>query len=388
MNYKIKRNIKLEYIFRFIGNFSITEAIWILYLSYKGMSLAEIGILEGIFHITSLLSEVPSGALADLIGRKKVMILSCISSMISACIMLVSSQMWQFGIAFVFSAWSFNLMSGSEDALLYDSFLYLGEEKHYYKVNSRLEVIIEVAQGLATFVGGMLAERSFAYCYIATVVIAGISLLPCILFEEPVLENSRKQDKVTWKEHFIISFQVMKESPQVRKILVFYSFVFTFYTSIFFYCQKYFEEMGLNKVKISLVMLFVGVFSCLGSILSEKLVKRVGENMKYIAALVMGIAILGMALGNIMLSIGCLACASFFNAMLYPLQSASLNRLIPSEQRATIISVGSMVFSVFMIVLFPVMGFVADNFGLEMSFLAAGVSEVSSILFIRSQKSE
>ena len=74
--------------------------------------------------------------------------------------------------------------------------------------------------------------------------------------------------------------------------------------------------------------------------------------------------------------------------MLYPLQSASLNRLIPSEQRATIISVGSMIFSVFMIVLFPIMGVVADNFGLEMSFLAAGVSEVSSILFIRSQKSE
>ena len=78
--------------------------------------------------------------------------------------------------------------------------------KQYYKVNSHLEVIIEVAQGLATFVGGILAERSFAYCYIATVVIVGISLLPCILFEEPVLENSRKQDKVTWKEHFIISF--------------------------------------------------------------------------------------------------------------------------------------------------------------------------------------
>ena len=388
MNHKIKRNIKLEYIFRFIGNFSITEAIWVLYLSYKGMSLAEIGILEGIFHITSLLSEVPSGALADLMGRKKVMILSCISSMISACIMLISSQMWQFTIAFIFSAWSFNLMSGSEDALLYDSFLYLGEEKQYYKVNSHLEVIIEVAQGLATFVGGMLAERSFTYCYITTVVIAGISLIPCVLFEEPVLEHSKKQDKVTWKQHFITSFQVMKESPQVRKILFFYSFVFTFYTSIFFYCQKYFEEVGLNKVKISIVMLFAGFFSCFGSLLSEKLVKRVGENIKYIAAIIMGASILGMALGNIMLSIGCLAFASFFNAMLYPLQSASLNRLIPSEQRATIISVGSMVFSVFMIVLFPIMGFVADNCRPEMSFLIAGVSEVSSILLIIKKKRE
>lgn len=65
MKNKIGRNITLEYIFRFIGNFSITEVIWVLYLAHKGLSLTEIGILEGIFHVTSLLSEVPSGALAD-----------------------------------------------------------------------------------------------------------------------------------------------------------------------------------------------------------------------------------------------------------------------------------------------------------------------------------
>ena len=55
LNHKIRRNITLEYIFSFISKFSLTEAIWVLYLSYKGMSLAQIGILEGIFHITSLL---------------------------------------------------------------------------------------------------------------------------------------------------------------------------------------------------------------------------------------------------------------------------------------------------------------------------------------------
>lgn len=178
----------------------------------------------------------------------------------------------------------------------------------------------------------------------------------------------------------------MKGSKKVRKILFFFSYVFTFYTSVFFYCQKYFEEAGLNKVQISLVMLLAEAFSCFGTILSEKLVKRVGENMKYIAAFVMGAAILGMAWGNVILSIGCLAGASFFNAMLYPLQSASLNRLIPSEQRATIISVGSMIFSVFMIVLFPVMGFAADNFGLHVSFLIAGTCEVCSMLLISNKK--
>lgn len=386
MKNKMKRNIKLEYIFRFISSFTITEAVWVLYLSYKGLSLAQIGILEGIFHITSLVSEVPSGALADLMGRKKVLLLSRVFNVIASLIMIFSSHMWQFAISFLFSAWSYNLLSGSEEALVYDSFLCMGEEKKYYKTNSRIEVMIELSNGLATFAGGVMSEISFSLCYVMAALIAASSLIPCMLFEEPVLEQKQDQKKVTWKEHFVISFRIIKESKAVMNILFFYSFVFTFYTSVYFYCQQYFLELGMNKIQISVVMLLVGGTACLGAMLSEKMVNRTGERMKYTAVLFIGAGILGMALGNAVLSIGCLLVISFFNASLYPLQSASLNKLIPSEQRATIISVGSMVFSIFMIVLFPVMGFVADSFGLKTAFLVTGLCALSSMVFFGHRK--
>jgi len=71
----LRRNIKLEYIYSFISNFDINAGIWVLYLVYKGLPLWQIGIVEGIFHVTSFCFEVPSGAIADLIGRKNAMIL-------------------------------------------------------------------------------------------------------------------------------------------------------------------------------------------------------------------------------------------------------------------------------------------------------------------------
>lgn len=49
MKNKIRRNITLEYIFRFIGNFSITEVIWVLYLAHKGLALTEIVYWKGSF---------------------------------------------------------------------------------------------------------------------------------------------------------------------------------------------------------------------------------------------------------------------------------------------------------------------------------------------------
>ena len=45
---KLKNNIKLDYIYKFLQSLDISAAIWMLYLAFKGLSLVEIGILEGI----------------------------------------------------------------------------------------------------------------------------------------------------------------------------------------------------------------------------------------------------------------------------------------------------------------------------------------------------
>ncbi len=67
---KMKRNISISYVYNFLMRLDITSAIWVLYLAFKGMSLVEIGILESIYHITGLLCEMPTGAIADLYGKK------------------------------------------------------------------------------------------------------------------------------------------------------------------------------------------------------------------------------------------------------------------------------------------------------------------------------
>ena len=76
---------------------------------------------------------------------------------------------------------------------------------------------------------------------------------------------------------------------------------------------------------------------------------------------------------NLFASVVAFSMAGFFNAALYPLQSHQLNRLIPSEQRATLISVNSMFFSIVMILLFPFVGMLADRYGLTAVLVAVGV---------------
>ena len=49
----IKRNVKIDYVYSFMKNFDISSAIWVLYMVHKGLPLWQIGIVEGIFHLTS-----------------------------------------------------------------------------------------------------------------------------------------------------------------------------------------------------------------------------------------------------------------------------------------------------------------------------------------------
>ncbi len=85
---RIKKNIKIDYMYKFLSSIDISSAIWVLYLAHKGMSLIEIGLLESVHHITSLICEVPTGAIADIVGRKNTIILGRIMSAIGAILML------------------------------------------------------------------------------------------------------------------------------------------------------------------------------------------------------------------------------------------------------------------------------------------------------------
>ena len=59
--------------------------------------------------------------------------------------------------------------------------------------------------------------------------------------------------------------------------------------------------------------------------------------------------------------------------MLQPISSEAMNKLIPSKQRATLISVQSMAFSIMMILFFPLSGVIGDLVGLKVTFVLLGL---------------
>lgn len=389
INHRFDRNIKIDYLFCFLRNIDMSSAIWVLYLIYKGIPLWQVGMLEAIFHITSFVSEVPTGILADLLGRKRVLIAGRICSLIASLLMILSTGFFGFAISFIFCAWGFNLNSGSEEALIYDSLKINGKEGEYIKINARLNVILEISQGISTFIGGVLSEYSYVFCYLTAAVLAFVSILPAFFFQETeyLMQNSSSHKEINPLQHLKVCFVTLRENKKIQSILFYYPITFTFYTVMFFYGQKYFSDYHLNKIQISIIMLIGSLISCLGAISCRLILNIFKGKTKYITSLCMSAAIMGLYLHNLVLAVTFFAISSFMNALLYPIQSDSLNKLIPSEQRATIISVNSMLFSFMMIILFPLVGFVAEVIGLHNTFLLMGILQLALLILLVKKKS-
>lgn len=384
MDKKIKRNIKLDYISTFITNLNMQSSIWVLYLAYCGMNLMQIGLLEGIYHATGIVCEIPSGALADLVGRKKSMILGRICVTISCIIMLFTRNFWWFAFSFFLQALGNNFNSGSEEALVYDSMICLGEEENYIRINGRINTVIEVSQAIATVVGGVMAEYSYFVCYAACTVISLLAFVPVVLMKEPpVLKTPEEKERLTARQlvarHFQTSFGILASDLRILKIVTYFSVIFAAHTLLFFYSQQYYYDMGYNKIQISVIMLLAGIVSCFGAIASEKLYRRFEKKVLVFSAAVMALTLVFYSVGKPLLSVGMFIAANFFNAVLYPIESETLNSIIPSEQRATLISVNSMFFSIVMIVTFPVAGALADAWSLAS---VLGVLGLLLLLFI------
>lgn len=90
--FNIKKQLSKLYSASVLGNLSLTGA-WVAILSARGYSLVEIGIAETVFHITSLIFEIPSGVFADVFGRKKMLIVSTIMQMLGNIIMIFSNNL-------------------------------------------------------------------------------------------------------------------------------------------------------------------------------------------------------------------------------------------------------------------------------------------------------
>lgn len=384
INEKLKRNISVSYVYNFLLQLNITSAIWVLYLSFKGMSLIEIGILEAIYHITGVLFELPTGVIADLYGKKFSVVTGRIISVISCILMITSNSFWGFALAFVLSAASMNLNSGAGEALVYDSLKSLGEEEKYKKIWGNLAFLMSLGQGMAVLLGGVLADIKFLYAYIFGTVIQIAALMAAYNFNEPPINKNyeeKQQDSLILSQ-LITSVTVLRRRKVVLYLILFSSLIGSLQTTVFFYSQQYFSDMSYSKTAIAIICAISSFIEAISSKYAYKL-----ENLLKLKGTLISISLINifslMGLAFIKdLSVVFFLLTSITGGLAFTIFSDYINSRIPSEYRATILSFDSLCFSAFMISVFPIFGILAEKNGFSITFGIIALLYIPAMTFL------
>lgn len=368
---KTIKNVRVSYIYSFIASFDFTDAIWVLYLAFRGMSLFEIGLLEGIFHITSLLFEMPTGAIADTFGRKRAIILGRIAAIASGLLLFFGRDFFVFALAMILSAMSFNLNSGSEDALVYDSLKKNKLEELFLKINGRRGFLLNLGCALGALIGGFISDNHFDLLYLFVCAARAVALIVALFFEE--VEASEKEERVTVLETFKRAVVILKERREVLRLSLYSALTSTLYMTVFFYSQQYYSTKGLLTSRIAIILLFGGIAAALGSLACDRLARLLKGSFVLFCSVLIALSITAFFFGSLPVIIAGTLITEFFSSALYNYLLNGVNELIPSEQRATLISFESMIYSVFMIGIFPLAGWLCDVFSMEAVFGTMGL---------------
>ena len=373
---RYRRNIRVYYLFMGSTGFMIFLPVWIIYLmDGRGLSLTEVGVIESFFWLTVIIAEVPTGAIADRFGRRISLALGAIMFAISTVIFAVADGFSLLLGSYLVMGIGMTLYSGAGDALLYDTLRVLGRTREYEHHAGRAHGLFFAAMVLATAIGGPAA---YLVGYTAAILISsGVFLLSAVaamlLREPPRRESDFPLDPLhaapanvrhtasDIAQHEASGVPILQEMTQgfgivwrnrpIRYLVPFAAITMTLFGLPHFMAQPYVAQHGLNPLAgvadgfIWSALLIPGqIGTVLGMVVAARLIGRLGERRSFPAILAFGaVFLIPLAIWNHLGLLGAIFMVSIAQAAIRPITNGYINRRITSDQRATVLSIFSLV---------------------------------------------
>ena len=278
----------------------------------------------------------------------------------------------------IFNALSYNFDSGTSSALLYDSAVEAGLKDCYLKLSSLISGVSEAAISLGTVLAGLFVHGYLYVTYYIMIAVSIVVLILIWLIKEPDIKR-QTDEVVTIKKIILTVKEEMKSSPSLFAWMMIFQFVGTMMCMFYFYYQKQLPD--LTGWQISTVMLIGSVLNILAVSIASKIGKTWHSFRIFpvVVSLTGGAYILSFLETPFMYILVYLATNALY-AMYQPIFYNDLQQYLPNSVRATMLSVTSMMFSLSMIIIFPIVGWLIDSFGFNSTFIGLGTVLIVLVL--------
>ena len=388
------RNIPIYYSFQFVRGFHFWLPIWFLFLQTQhGLSYVQIGFMEVLFGIATIVAEVPTGAFADRFGRRVALGIGALG-FAGATVLFATLNFPSLILGHLFMSITRTLMSGSDDALLYDSLRQLKRTDEYERHAGRASAVATASLLAATILAGPLVSvLDFRTVIIISAAGMGLAGLLALALREPPRRESDFSDTTSDTNEQSAShvsgtavlseihtgLRIALRSRPVLWAILFAGVLLATLDLPEFFIQPFVRSHGVDPA-ITLIegltysgfMLpsFVGLM--LGAIVAAPLSARLGERRALPAVLVVGVLVfLPLLLADHLAIVASFALLAACTAAVQPLAGGYINRRIPSDQRATVLSIFSLLTAVMITIVIGSASVLVDAFDFQAGFTLA-----------------
>jgi len=377
-----------------------------LLLLKKGLDLFQIGTALGLYSGFVILFELPTGGLADSIGRKRVYQISLVASIIAMTFLLFAQGFITLAIGFAFMGVARALSSGTMDAWFVDEFHKIDRNGNLQAAFAKAGVFIPLGLGLGSLLGGVLpmtmgkitARIPNFDIYSANILAILILGMLQFFFTSVLIHDPRSE---TGNSSILEGF---KQFPAVISDSIQYGFknriVFLLVLSTaawglgisgleLLWQPRVKSILGSDSQTWIFGLMSAGYFlaSALGSFIASPLCKLFRNNYQGVLAgarFLMGGTLFILALQvDIIGFIGLYWGLFIFNGVMNSPHAAIFNDNIPEDQRSTLLSFESVVMQVGGLIGSIGLGYLSQNFSITIAwFVGAGILALSSLCYI------
>jgi MFS family permease len=359
----MKNNLKVSLITTSLTLSWFWYGIWIpyylLFTNYAG-----IGIVEMVAIASAFIFEIPTGAFADLLGKKRTLQLSFLFVALGNLIMAMSLKFPHLLLSVFIIALGNTLLSGTNQAMIFDSLKATHDESSYEKFLTKINSISITSMAFASIVGGFLYGINPRIPFYATAFASLLALFIAFLYEEPKIDTIKFSFSNYFRQNKVGFTELFKKSVSrswIIKLLLITSFI-VILNSIFDNALAInfgYKEKGLG------ILFAIAIFlAALGNHFYLKIKSVLGDKKLILLVIITLIAsaiispFVGIIVGTVSLMI------RFF---IYPFAdiqaSNSINKYVESKYRATTLSTFTMLYKLPYVLTAVIVGSMIDSLG-------------------------
>jgi MFS family permease len=391
------RTVQRVYLVLMLFNTLAASFIWginTLFLLDAGLSATAAFTANALFTAGMVLFEVPTGVVADTWGRRASYLLGSVTLAASTALYWLAWQteapFWAWAVTSVLLGLGFTFFSGATEAWLVDALKFTGFKGNLESVFAKGQIVAGVAMLSGSVLGGLVAQwtnlgvpyllRGLAL--LVTFVVAFLYMRDWGFVPKPGKHPVREMGQVVRG-----SMRYGLGNPPVRWMMRAAPFTFGVGIYAFYAMQPYLLELYGDEQAYSIAGLAAAIIAgaqIAGGMVAPQ-VRRVFRNRT--SALLTGLVIeiglltlLGLTTA-FWVAVGLLVLWGLTAAATLPIRQAYMNGLIPSEQRATVLSFDNLLGSSGGVVIQPALGKAADVWSYSTSYLVGAAFQLLAVPF-------